>query len=123
MQVSITFRHMDATEAIKSHINSKLEHLNKFLIKPLDVHITLSVEKFRHTCEVVLLERNFRAQALETTNDMYASIDKAIHKIERQLKKHKSKIQEHHKHHASTGEVTSEAEEHYLRELAARSSY
>lgn len=115
MQVSITFRHMDATEALKNHINDKLEHLKKYLIKPIEVHATLSVEKFRHSAEFILTEQNFRATAIETTDDMYASIDKAISKLETQVKKHKNKVKEHHKRHEGVGEVAMQAEEEYLR--------
>lgn len=116
MQVSITFRHMDASDAIKTHIDDHLSHLKKFLIKPLDVTVTLSVEKYRHQAEVILLEQNFQAKALETTDDMYQSIDKAFAKIEAQVKKHKAKVQEHHKHHLSVGEVAAIAEEDFEKE-------
>lgn len=114
MQISVTFRHMEASEALKKHIHEKFEPLKKYLIKPIEVHVTLSVEKFRHTAEIVLNEQNFQAKALETTNDMYASIDLTIHKIEKQLKKHKDKIQEHHKHHGSMSDMTAEAEAEYM---------
>lgn len=115
MQVSITFRHMNASDAIRNHIDSKLEHMKKFLIKPVEVHVILAVEKFRHTAEIVLSEQHFQAKAKEVTDDMYLSIDRALDKIEAQAKKHKEKIQEHHKHHISVQEVTTEAEKEYLR--------
>ena len=108
---------MDSTEALKDYINSKLDHVKKFLIKPRQIHATLSVEKFRHTAEFTLSEQNFKATAIETTDDMYASIDKAIHKLEAQVKKHKNKLKEHHKHKESVGEVTRRAEEDYQRSL------
>jgi len=106
---------MNASDAIRNHIDSKLEHIQKFLIKPMDVHITLAVEKFRHTAEIVLSEQYFQAKAKEETDDMYLSIDRALDKIEVQVRKHKEKVQEHHKHHVSVQEVTTEAEKEYLR--------
>ena len=115
MKISITFRHMEATDAIRDHIESKLDPIKKWLIKPIEVHVTLTVEKFRHTAEVILTEQSFSAKALETTDDMYASIDLAIHKVENQLKKHKEKVQEHHKHHSATHDVAAMAETEYLR--------
>jgi len=113
MQVSITFRHMDATQALRDYVDSKISHLEKYLIKPTEVHVILSVEKFRHRAEVVLVEQHFKASADETTNDMYASIDKAIAKLESQVKKHKDKIQGHHKHHQPLHEISALAESDY----------
>lgn len=117
MQVSITFRHMDASQAIRDHIDSQIGHLEKFLVKPTEIHVVLSVEKFRHRAEVVLSEQHFKASADETTDDMYKSIDKAMSKVESQVKKHKDKIQEHHKHHHSLSDIASEAEAEYQRDL------
>lgn len=115
MQISVTFRHMEASDALRNHTKEKFELLKKYLIKPIEVHVILSVEKFRHTAEVILTEQNFQAKALETTNDMYASIDLVLHKIENQIKKHKDKVQEHHKHHSATHDVAAVAETEYLR--------
>lgn len=118
MQVSITFRHMDASDALRKHIDTKLKHLKKFLIKPVELTATLSVEKYRHQAEIILVEQNFQAKAVEVTEDMYQSIDKAFTKVEAQVKKYKNKVQEHHKHHLSVGEVTAQAEEDYQRNRA-----
>lgn len=115
MKVSVTFRHMEGSEAVRQHIDTHFDQLKKFMIKPTGANVILSVEKFRHTAEVVLLERDFQAKATETTNDMYASLDKAFHKIESQLKKHKEKIQEHHKHRASTHDTAAQAEREFAR--------
>jgi putative sigma-54 modulation protein len=105
MKVSITFRHMDASDALRDHVNARIDHFRKFLIKPNEVHVMLSVEKFRHRAEVVLMEQNFHAKADEVTDDMYKSIDVAMDKIEKQVRKHKDKVQEHHKHHLGVSEV------------------
>lgn len=117
MKKTITFRHMEATDAIRDHVNEKLEHLGKFLIKPTEVHVILSVEKFRHKAELSVHEQGFTAQAFEVSDDLYTSIDKAITKIQAQIKKHKEKVTEH-KHHASVGEVSAQAEKEYLAHLA-----
>ena len=97
MNVTVTFRHIQATEAIKSHVEDKLEKFKKYLIRPIEAHVILSVEKFRHQCEITLAARDFRAMALEVSNDLYTSIDKAVHKLERQVKKHKEKLVSHRK--------------------------
>lgn len=113
MKTTITFRHMDVSEALRNHVNAHLEHLQKFLIKPIECHVILSVEKFRHRAEIILVEQNLHAKADEVSDDMYKTVDAAITKIESQVKKHKQKIQEHHKHHHSTQEITAQAELEY----------
>lgn len=108
MHVSITFRHLHPTEGIKEHVEGKVALLKKYLIKPIEVHVILSVEKFRHQCEVVLSEGQFRAAAIETGENLYTAIDLALHKIERQVRKHKEIVKEH-KNHMPGREVAFEA--------------
>ena len=122
MQISITFRHMDASQAIKDHIDSQISHLEKYLIKPTEVHVILSVEKkIRHRCEIILLEQSFKASADVVSDDMYKSIDKSVQKIQSQVIKRKNKVQEHHKHHQGVQEVTALAEAEYQKELEEQS--
>jgi putative sigma-54 modulation protein len=104
---------METSDAIRSRVETQLSHLQKFLLKPTDVHVILTVEKFRHKAEIVLKEQNLTAQATDISDDLYTSIDRAIAKLETQLKKHKEKVQEHHKHHASLHEVSLQAENTY----------
>jgi putative sigma-54 modulation protein len=108
MKLTVTFRHLESTKSLKNHVEAKLEKLNKFLIKPIDVHVILSVEKFRKQCEITLNASNFHTVAIETNGDMYASIDNAVHKLESQIRKHKEKIKEHH--HLPLHTVTAIAE-------------
>lgn len=114
MQVTITFRHMEASQAIRDHVDTQINYLEKYLIKPTEVHVILSVEKkFRHKCEIVLHEQMFKASADDTTDDMYKSIDSAVAKIQAQVLKHKKKIQGHHKHHQSVQEISALAEKEF----------
>jgi putative sigma-54 modulation protein len=122
MQVSITFRHMEATQAIRDHVDSKISHLEKYLLNPTEVHVILSVEKFRHTSEIVLVEQNFKASADETTDDMYKSIDRSIDKLESQVKKHKKILQDNQKHRHSLHDVAVMAEKEYERALEQKES-
>lgn len=115
MQVTITFRHMDASPAVREYVDSRISHIEKFLIKPTEVHVILSVEKFRHRAEIVLFEQHFKASADETSDDMYKSLDSALTKIETQVKKHKTKVQEHHKHHHPLHEIAAEAEAEFVK--------
>jgi len=113
---------MEATQAIRDHVDLKISHLEKYLLNPTEVHIILSVEKFRHICEIVLVEQNFKASANETTDDMYKSIDRAIDKLESQVKKHKKILQDNQKHRHSLHDVAVMAEQEYARTLEQKES-
>lgn len=113
MQVAITFRHMEATQALRDYVDSRISSLQKYFIKPIEMHVILSVEKIRHRAEIVLHEQNFNVSADETTDDMYKSIDKAYDRLESQVKKHKTKVQEHHRGKLPLRDVAARAEKTY----------
>lgn len=86
MNISITFRQMDATEAMKGYATEKVGRLQKFLRQPLHGQVTLSCQKTVHSAEVDLHAGGQHFHAHEATEDMYASIDKVIDKLERQIR-------------------------------------
>jgi putative sigma-54 modulation protein len=86
MNISITFRHMDASEAIKSYASDKVSKLQKFLRKPMTAKVTLSLDKLRHVAETRVSSGGEHLEAKETSEDMYASIDRVIDKLERQIR-------------------------------------
>lgn len=87
MTVSITFRHIDATEALKAHATSRVERLQKFLRQPMEAKVTLSHEKLESSVEVQVHSRGEWYEAKELSSDMYAAIDTVVAKIERQISK------------------------------------
>lgn len=64
----------------------------KFFKPETECHLTFSVEKNRNIFEVTILSKGLFIRAEETTNDMYASIDAVIDKLERQIRKNKTKL-------------------------------
>lgn len=85
MDVSTTFRHLEPSEALRDYGHQKVSRLQKFLRQPMIARITLSVEKLVHTIEVQVASGGQHFEAKESSSDMYASIDSAIHKLERQI--------------------------------------
>jgi putative sigma-54 modulation protein len=86
VNISITFRHMDASEAIKAYARDKVAKLQKFLRQPMTAKATLSLDKLRHMAEIRISSGGAHLEAKETSEDMYASIDKVIAKLERQIR-------------------------------------
>lgn len=94
MQIDITFKNMDSTDALKDYASKRLSKLDKYIDRPTEVHIVLSVEKRRHKADVALSADGVVINAVEITEDMYSAIDMVIDKLERQVKKHKEKLQD-----------------------------
>ena len=86
MNVSITFRHMDASEAIKKHAAAKLSKLQKFLRQPMSAKVTISVDKLKHVAEARVSSGGAHLEAKESSDDMYTSIDRMIDKLDRQIR-------------------------------------
>jgi len=92
MDITVTFRHMEPIESLKAYAEEKLSKVNKYLDYPVEAHIVLTVEKFRHQADVTLSVNGVRIKGVEETGDMYSAIDQVMDKIEKQVKRHLSKI-------------------------------
>jgi len=105
MKVDITFRNMFATDALRNHVQDKLDKVvEKYLDKVSEAHVTLSLERYLHHADINLHAGHFHLRGKEKCEDMYASIDKAVDKIERQLKKYKERLRSHRPAHVHASE-------------------
>ncbi len=104
MQLNITFRHLEPTEALKSHVRGRVEHVQRYIDRPSEAHAVLHVENLDHHAEITVKAGRFLLRGTARSQDMYASIDAAADKIEKQLKKHKAKLHDH-KSHAPAAEA------------------
>ncbi|MDQ6969377.1 MAG: ribosome-associated translation inhibitor RaiA [Mariprofundus sp.] len=95
MQVSITGRHVELTDPLKAYVNDKLQHLKHSFDQVVDVHVVLSVEKFRQRCEISMQVSGVNIHGSHETEDMYASIDGVVDKLNRQLKRYRAKLRRH----------------------------
>ena len=103
MQVSITGRHFEITDAIRDHATARLERVREHFDRVIDAQVILSVEKHRHIAEINLHVNGHHINAKETSEDMYLSIDSSVDKIERQVEKYKGRIQRHQPRTAREG--------------------
>jgi len=95
MQISVTFRNTEEEGWQKEYVDERLKKLNKYIDAPADVHVVLTVEKFRNVAEINVMTNGLNIIGKEESKDMHLAIDNAIEKIEKQLKKHKEKIRGH----------------------------
>ena len=95
MNVKITGRHMELSDALKSYIETGLRKVKAHFDRVIDVDVVLDVEKHRHTAEFNLYANGVRINCRETSPDMYASVDASLEKLERQTRKFKDRINQH----------------------------
>lgn len=105
MKTSFTFRHMDSTEALKNHTLDKLQRLSRYEDHELAIHATFSVEKRHMTVEFSVTANSHTFVCSETREDMYEAIDLAVDKLDRQLRRDKTKRKHHKGHQGSVPEL------------------
>lgn len=93
MKTTIAARKFELTPDLKAYIERKFAKLDKFFQEDADVKVTMVVEKDRQKAEVTIHSQNMIYRVEEVTNDMYNTIDKTIDSIERQIRKHKSRLE------------------------------
>jgi ribosome hibernation promoting factor len=86
VNIAITFRQMEATEAMKQYATEKVAKLQKFLRRPMKGQVTLSCQHQLHRAEVDVHSGGEHYHAHESSEDMYASVDKVVDKLERQIR-------------------------------------
>jgi len=96
MTITFTFRHMDPSDAIKKYAEAKLSRLQKLLLHPMTAKVTLAIEKQQHVAEVQLASGKEHIEAKDSGEELYASIDLVVDKLERQINENKGgKIARH----------------------------
>jgi putative sigma-54 modulation protein len=96
MQIAVTFRHMESSEAVRSYVEEKLAKVKKYIEEPIDAQVVLSVQKkINHRAEVTMVAKGLTMKSVEEKDDMYAAVDLMVDKIERQLKRYKEKLKRH----------------------------
>ena len=101
MQLNLTGHHVDLTTPMRDYVNSKMERLERHFDHVTDIHVVLSVEKQRHKAEATMNVSGGKLFADSVQGDMYAAIDSLVDKLDRQVKKHKEKLTDHHRSEGS----------------------
>lgn len=97
MNIKFTGKGMDVTEALRDVTEKKIGRLDKYFQKDIEGNVTFSSEKNRKIIEVTINLPGTIIRAEESSDDMYASIDKAVDVLERQMRKYKTRLQKQYK--------------------------
>ena len=93
MNIIISGKNLDISEALRNQINKKVGKLERYFNPGTEAQVTLSVEKNRHIVEVTIPFNGIIIRAEESTDNMYASIDMVLDKLERQIHKYRTKLE------------------------------
>lgn len=93
MKINIIGKDIKLTEGLKEAVERKLSRLEKYFKPEVEAHVTLSVVKNTHTVEVTIPFNGVFLRAEESNDDMYAAIDLVLDKLDRQIRKQKTKME------------------------------
>jgi putative sigma-54 modulation protein len=93
MQIKVSGKNIEVTEALKAAVNKKLSKLDRYFNPDVELHATLSVQKNRKIFEVTIPFNGVVLRSEEANDDMYASIDLVADKLERQIRKQRTRME------------------------------
>jgi putative sigma-54 modulation protein len=104
MNLTISGHHLEVTPALREYVLTKLDRVTRHFDQVVDITVLLTIEKLsdkelRQRAEITLHVKGRDIFAECSSEDLYAAIDQLMDKIDRQVVRHKDKVQDHH--HAS----------------------
>ncbi|PSJ17389.1 ribosome hibernation-promoting factor, HPF/YfiA family [Nitrosomonas supralitoralis] len=98
MNLKLTGNHVEITDAMRDYVTSKISKVTRHFDHVIDVSVILSVEKLKQKAEANVHVRGKDIFVETDSEDMYASIDSLVDKLDRQILKHKEKNLERRNH-------------------------
>jgi putative sigma-54 modulation protein len=105
-RINIIGRNVFVTEGMKNYAMDKIGKIDRFHNHVFDVHVTMDIQKLEHSVVIILNVSHLKIKVSAISTDMYVSIDKAVEKLQAQLRRWKGKIQDHHKKGISAIDMT-----------------
>jgi putative sigma-54 modulation protein len=101
MNVTINSRDLEVTPAMRKHVEDGMQKIRKHFDHVIDATVFFMIDNttekaLRHTAELTIHLKGRELFAEAQNNDLYHAIDDVVSKLERQVVKHKEKIQNHH---------------------------
>ncbi|MGB5812713.1 MAG: ribosome-associated translation inhibitor RaiA [Polyangiales bacterium] len=86
MRISYSFRNMESSEGVKNYASEKVTKIQKYMRAPIHAELTFSMERHLHRVDLTLTGDGHQYAGHGSTEDMYATIDLVIDKIDRQVR-------------------------------------
>ncbi len=110
MEVSFTFRHVESSEGVKNYAREKIAKLQKYMRSPLTADVIFSMERHLHCVEVIVNGDGHRFTGTHESEDMYASIDLVLDKIDRQIRDGKDANTDRRRHSGGIAQLSGKGE-------------
>lgn len=101
MRYTISGKHIDVGDALGTHVKTELgETIDKYSQRPTDAAVTFSKDAHQFLCDTVVhLSTGLNVQARGTANDIYAAFEACREKMDKQLRRYKRRLKDHHREH------------------------
>lgn len=101
MNLTISGHHLDVTPALRTYVTDKLDRVTRHFDQLVDVKVLLTVEKQKEKEKRQRAECSIRVKGSDlfaecANEDLYAAVDGLVDKIDRQVVRHKDRLQDHH---------------------------
>jgi len=93
MNIQITGKRVDVTDAMKDYVEKKINKITRNLRGVIDAVVTLRLERYHHIAEVTITADHVTIRGEGDTADMYSSIDMACNRIEKQIRRYRDRLQ------------------------------
>lgn len=103
MNLDITGQHLELTDALRDYVTGKLGRVERHFDNLIDAHVILKVEKLQQIAEATIRASGAELHASAVHEDMYAAIDQLVDRLDRQTKKHKEQLRDHHAREVQKG--------------------
>lgn len=94
--ISITGRNVLVTDTMKDYAIEKISKIDRFHNRVIDVHVTMDIQKLEHRVDIMMSADQIKIKSSASSENMYASIDKAVDRLQTQLRRYKDRIRNHH---------------------------
>jgi len=93
MNLTVTGRNFEITDAIKNFLKKRIAKTGSRFYGNTNIHFSFYVNKNRHMAEATVKQKGLTTRAKDETRDLYITVDNVLEKVEKQLRKHKSRTQ------------------------------
>jgi len=94
--ITVVGRNVLVTDSMKEYAMAKISKIERFSHRIIEVMVTMDVQKLEHRVDIIAKVDNVRLKSSAASSDMYASIDRAVHKLTNQIQRYKTRITDHH---------------------------
>lgn len=103
--IYVVGKHIEITDAIRNYVFEKLSRIERIADQIIDVTVTLDTQKLEKSCSILMNFIRFHIKVHADTDNLYASIDRAVDKLIKLIRRYKTKLQSYRNKDISTVDI------------------